>query len=150
MSEANRIGFKELGGLPPMTFEAGLDSHPLQPLPLYYIDTPTGVRRGRQAVDGNGFNQRLDFWPWHRYICQMMLYRGSISSKHMESEKTPMSQNNRDLFQMDEEGINWVERPCPKCRTKKEPKYVCRNLQSIGFFEGWRCGNTSCKHMERV
>ena len=26
-----------------MTYEAGLDYHPLQPLPLYYIDTPTGV-----------------------------------------------------------------------------------------------------------
>ena len=72
-----------------MTFEAGLDYHPLQPLPLYYIDTPTGVRRGRQAVDGNGFNQRLDFWLWFRYICQMKLYRGSLSSQHMEKQQLP-------------------------------------------------------------
>lgn len=90
----------------------------------------------------------------------MMLYRGSLSSQNMESEKTPQTPEaadysfdpgvHRDMFLMDEHGINFVERPCPKCRTKKEPKYVCRNLQSIGFFEGWRCGNTSCKHMERV
>lgn len=54
----------------------------------------------------------------------------------------------QNQFQVDKNGI-WLERPCPKCRTKKEPKYVCRNLQSIGFFEGLRCGNTTCKHMER-
>jgi len=56
---------------------------------------------------------------------------------------------NGDRFQMDDHGISWVYRPCPKCRTTKEPQYVCRNLQSIGFFEGWRCGNKGCNYMER-
>ena len=42
---------------------------------------------------------------------------------------------------------SYTRYPCPMCRTTKEPQYVCRNLQSIGFFEGFRCGNKNCKHM---
>ena len=52
----------------------------------------------------------------------------------------------RDKFQMNEMGFAWAETPCPKCRTKKEPKYQCRNLPSIGFYNGWVCVN--CGHRE--
>jgi len=43
----------------------------------------------------------------------------------------------------------WAHKPCPSCNTKKEPYYVNRNLVSIGYFQGFRCGNKQCKHMER-
>ena len=32
---------------------------------------------------------------------------------------------------------------CKLCNTKKDMVYQCRNMPSIGFFEGWQCPN--CK-----
>ncbi len=49
------------------------------------------------------------------------------------------------MFMYDKTNFRHV---CLNCRTKKEPRYQCRNLPSIGFFEGWVCDN--CGHRERV
>ena len=64
MSEANETGFKELGGPPPMTFEAGLDSHPLQPLPLYLLDPHRGLGGADRLLLVTGSTNGWGFGSW--------------------------------------------------------------------------------------
>ena len=37
-----------------------------------------------------------------------------------------------------------TNQPCPNCKTKKEMRWIDRNLRTIGYFYGYSCDN--CGH----